>query len=58
MSKSKNRSQQLHIKKKEKHPSGEVISFTSDGEINSRKYDVKWDFSGTEKKAKGKNSYL
>jgi len=58
MSKSKNRSQQLHIKKKEKHPSGEVISFTSDGEINSRKYDVKWDFSGTEKKAKGKNSIV
>ena len=56
MSKSKNRSQQLHNRKPERHFFGEAISFTSDGQVNSRQYDEKWDFSGTEKKAKGKSS--
>jgi len=58
MSESKNRSQQLHNRKLERHLLGKAISFTSDGEVNSRQYDVKWDFSGTEKKAQGKNSIV
>tara|TARA_R110000737_G_scaffold31063_4_gene49610 strand:- start:3660 stop:5672 length:2013 start_codon:yes stop_codon:yes gene_type:complete len=47
---------QNHLQYTAEHPLGEPISFTSDGEVNSRRYSELWDFSGVEARGYGKMS--
>lgn len=47
-----------NIKLTKKHPEGDPISFTSDGNVKSRRYSESWDFSGSEAVARGKNSIV
>jgi integrase len=53
-----NEEEQKYLQKTKKHPEGEKISFTSDGEIKSRRYSDTWDLSGVESRAVGKKSIV
>jgi len=49
---------QNYSQQTDENPLGEPISFTSDGQVNSRRYSEQWDFSGIEARGYGKISIV